>query len=217
MLAIPMNRMGRLTEARDFTQRALEIERRVGCDRGMVVSMLNLAELNFTLGAVDEALEGDREVVALLRRTGAYPHILASVLGNLAGHLVMADQIEEADIRGREAVPALIQLGEIQSVVHCLQYTPLLAALQGRLTVAAQLVGFVEAAFQRAGEVPDYSGLQAMERLKPMIEAAFGPDRMAALKIGGAGWSVQRAAEAAFPPPAAQAACQTPVASERGE
>lgn len=222
LLAIPMNRMGRLSEARDFTRRALEIERRVGCDRGTVVSMLNLAELNFTLGAIDEALEGDREVAALLRRTGAYPHILASVLGNLAGHLIMADQIEEADQRGREAMPPLVKLGEIQSISHCLQYTPVLAALQDRMSAAAQLSGYVEAAFQRAGEVPDFGGRQAIDRLKPMLDAAFSPDRLAALKATGAAWDLEHAVRVAFPeieldPRAPQAARQTPVMSERGE
>jgi predicted ATPase/DNA-binding winged helix-turn-helix (wHTH) protein len=199
ILAIPTNRMGRLAEARDFTRRALEIERRVGCDRGMMVSLLNLAELNFTLGAIDDALAGDREVVELLRRSGSYPHILASVLGNLAGHLIMAGQIVEADERGREATPALAQIGEIQLVVHCLQYTPLLAAQQGRLADAARLAGYVDAAFQRAGEVPDYGGLQVFERLNPLLDAAFDPDRIATLRAEGASWAAEDAVKAAFP------------------
>ena len=199
ILAIPMNRMGRLAEARDFTRRALEIERRVGCDRGTMVSLLNLAELDFTLGAIDKALIGDREVVALLQRRGNYPHILASVLGNLSGHLTMAGQIIEADERGREAYPALAQLGEIQLIVHCLQYTPLLAAQQGRLADAARLAGYVDAAFQRAGEVPDFGGLQVFERLEPMLAAAFDPARIAALRAEGAGWTAAEAIGVAFP------------------
>jgi len=198
ILAIPLNRMERLEEARDCTRRALEIERRSGCTRGMIISLLNLAELNFVLGAVDEALAGDRELIELLRR-GNYPHLRAPVLGNFAGHLTMAGQIEEADRRGREALAELELQGELQLVTYCLQYTPFLAAQQGRLETAAKLAGYIAAAFERAGEVPDFGGRQVVERLAPLLDARFDATTLAALRAVGAGWSMTEAIEAAYP------------------
>ena len=62
----------------------------------------------------------------------------------------------------------------------------LCAALQGRLADAARIVGYADAALERAGAVRERHWTCMRDRLDPMFRAGLAPEELARLRAEGA-------------------------------
>jgi len=184
---------GDMAAARNIFEQALLIKRREGArDGDEVLVLINLAEIEFNLGALDRAIARASTAIGFLRDGGRGSE-LGGTLFNLATYLLMAGRLEEAQRAAREALGLVRPVGGF-ILRACLQQWALLAACAGRLEDAALLAGFADAGFAAAGEPREPTEQQVFEALRARLEAGMPADTLARHEAEGARWSEARAA-----------------------
>jgi predicted ATPase/DNA-binding winged helix-turn-helix (wHTH) protein len=193
-----MNDLGNLAlftndaaEARRCYARALDLARALKDANQQNLIMMNLAELDFGVGATDRAIEHGREAVSGFRSADR-PYDLGSALINLASYLTVRGDHREARALATEALSLVSEEGGY-ILRLCLQHWALLGAVDGRHEAAAQLVGFVDAGYAAAAEVRHPTERQIYDRLSTLLDAALAPDDVRTYAAGGARWSEDHA------------------------
>ena len=187
-------RQGQFAEALACAQRQVAICRDDGVEIGALYGMSNVTFMESLLGRPREALEHARTAIARL-------YALAADAG--AGHLhfsemialLMLDRTDEALMAARNAHPRLLHEGD-----HYRMLLPLalLNALNGRLDVAARVVGFDDAIQTRTGENLSIVAPLLHRRLDPLLAAGLSDDERARLVAEGKALRDEEAFKLAF-------------------
>jgi tetratricopeptide (TPR) repeat protein len=180
-------------EARTCFADALEVARALD-DAGRISHVLmNLAEIDFSLGNIEGAVERGREAAAAFRGLGRHTDLGVALI-NLAAYLLMQGSAAEGRVVAEEAlIRARAQGGFI--VRACLQRWALLATLEGRHEAAAQLAGHIDAGYAAAGETREPTEQRIRDALQQRLEAALTASEMEQAMAAGAAWSEADAVE----------------------
>lgn len=173
-------------EARRCYGRALDLARALKDVNQQNLIMMNLAELDFSVGATDRAIEHGREAVSGFR-TADRPYDLGSALINLASYLTARGDRPEARAFATEALSLVREEGGY-ILRLCLQHWALLGALDGHHEAAAQLIGFVDAGYAAAAEIRHPTERQIYDCLSTLLDAALSPDDIRSYAADGARW-----------------------------
>jgi predicted ATPase/class 3 adenylate cyclase len=173
--------------ARALAEESLALSRALGHRGGVETTAANLAELAFGQGDVAEAVRRARETLAATRRSGNL-RLTAGMLGNLAGYLLRAGAIDEAERDAHESLRLARVLGWDYWVTICLEHLALVAALRGRLRIAAQILGYAEAWYRREGRVRQPTEAATRSGAASLLDAALGAEEQARLAAEGARW-----------------------------
>ena len=175
-----------VTDARRYYLEALKLARAVK-SRMETAILTNLGQLEYVSGNIDRAIELGRTALDRCNSQLGYDNVvLASAhLGEL---LIAKGQLSEARAQLEEALSILIDRGNYPSL-GCLQPWAGLAGLEGRLTEAAQLIGFLDAERDRRGRVLNPGERPFYDRLMGILEAGLPSAELAAWKALGAQWS----------------------------
>jgi len=165
-----------------------------GAEVAAQYAMSNVTLMESLLGRPQEALEDARVAIARLHALGddgAASHLYYSEL--IA--LLMLDRIDEALVAGRNAYRRLLHEGD-----ECRTLLPmaLVNALQGRLDVAARVVGFNDAIRARIGENVSVDAPLLVGRLDPLLAAGLPIAERARLAAEGAALREEEAFRLAF-------------------
>jgi predicted ATPase len=153
---------------------------------------LNLAELEFGLGRLDQAMEYGRRAVHGLRGP-VRRNLLTLALHNLAAYLTESEAHDEAARVAAEAFA--IACSEGGSILRsCLQQWALIGALRGKTEAAARLIGFVDAGYHAADETRQPTDQRIYDRLRGLLDRAFPDVAIDAYVRDGAAWSETAAA-----------------------
>ncbi len=158
--------------------------------------LLCLAEVEFNLGDVAQAIELGRGAVSRAR-SDEQRHYLAYPLLNLASYLIVQDDPWEARPIAAEALSvAREEGGYIVRVL--LQLWALLGALEGRSVEAARLLGFVDAGYAGGGEIRQGTEQIIHDRLLELLETELSSTDIQVYAAEGARWNEPRAVAYAF-------------------
>ena len=175
-------RIGRYEEALACAQQMVAINREEGNPVGEQVTMANVVAMELLLGRPEAALGHARAAIAQLDALGAgaasgFQYWIAMIA------LILLDRLDEAVAAGRMARPLLLHEGDEYRLLPALA---LLAALQGRITAAARIIGHDDANLARTGEVVRPVAALVRARLGPLLDAALPAPELARLRMEGA-------------------------------
>ncbi len=179
-----------IAAGRTYLTRALEMSLALRSVR-QATCFNNLAVLEYVAGNVEIAIELAREAVNRARATPGLS--LATALSTLASYLLAQGSAGEARGFAAEAFAQLVQGGFVTA--RFLQIWAVLSALEGRLTEAAELLGFVDAERARRGEPQVRSELPTYRALALRLEVGLPPDDLKVLMAEGARWDIAEATE----------------------
>ena len=187
-------RQGLVEEALDCARLQVAVCRDGGAEIASLYAVSNVTIMEMLLGRWHEALEHARTAIARL-------HALAGDAG--AGHLyqtemvalLMLGRMDEAWVAARNAYARLLQEGDEYRMLLSLA---LLNALQGRLDVAARIVGFDDAVQARIGEAVNVLAPIFRARLGPLLAAGLPDDERTRLAAEGAALRDDEAFRLAF-------------------
>lgn len=172
---------GQPEQARQHYRRYRSLAQQAGAEGALVVASTNLADIALAVGDVAEAVRIGREHVAHLRRQRNL-YALGWALGNLTGALVAQGALDEALACGREALP-LMRNEEYASWLF--DPLALLATLRGQPTLAAQLLGYADAARQRDGSPREPTEAAAYHRAQRLLTEQLGAAQLAQWQATG--------------------------------
>ncbi len=175
-------RQGRMEDSLAAGLRQAEICERAGFEVNMHYAFSNVVAAENQLG---------RPEVALARARGSIARLDALGGGAGAGHLwlgamnaeALLGRVDAAAAAGRTAYALLLREGDELRVFPGLA---LCAALRGRLADAARIIGYADAALERAGAVSERHWTTMSDRLNPMLSAGLPPAELARLRAEGA-------------------------------
>ena len=179
-------------EARRCFAQALELARALKSIREPVIR-LNLGVMEYMSGNIDRAIELSREGLSQVRLRPAGDG-LGDLLCNLGAYLIANGNPSEARPLLEEALVLFVERRNYAARAW-LQPWAVLAAVEGRLAEAAQLIGFVEALRARYGQALDPAELPLHNRLMAILEAGLSPAELESLQAEGARWSEAEAIE----------------------
>jgi predicted ATPase/DNA-binding winged helix-turn-helix (wHTH) protein len=178
--------------ARQYFSMARDLARSLNDKVREIIKLCNLAELEFHAGSVNQALDHVREAAASFQSLDQ-PGLRGAVLVNLASFLALLDRLEEAREHAAEALPLVRNEGG-RWLRLCLQLWALLGARAGKYPAAAQVLGFVDAGFARAGEVRETTERLICDRLSELLTGNLSGDDIEAWADEGASWTEEHAA-----------------------
>lgn len=138
-------------------------------------ALLNLAELEFAIGNLQAARESARQARETYARLNSVYLVL--VLSNLAAYALAADDLDDARIHLREALPLQQKFGS-GWLGHVIEQHALLAALLGDFARAAKLAGFTDAQYERIGEVRQHTERLGSERLRRLLAGIYAEEEL---------------------------------------
>jgi tetratricopeptide (TPR) repeat protein len=170
-------RLGRFDVAREAAQKALSLCELIGARRMAFVVTANLVEMLFESGDLDGAIELGGSLSNRLLDT---PHsdLRGFVLAMRSGALTARGDIDDALAAAREAAPLLRDEGEL---FWLFDHLALRAGLAGRMTDAALLAGYADAACRTFEHMREPVGRHAMEHLSLLLRDALPDGDMAEL------------------------------------
>ena len=145
-------------------------------------ALLNIGELEFAVGNVDEARAAARKATETLRRLDAAP--LGLAVCNLAAYAMAVDELDEARALLREALAMLKKTGA-RWMITALEHHALLGELLGNHERAALLVGFTGAHYSDE-DVRQRTERIGYERLMRLLSKTFAGDDLARHLSAGA-------------------------------
>lgn len=182
--------------AREGFARALEIDRKVGNESGVAGSLGNLAELCFREGDAHQAQLYVSEALAIDQLANNAGHLASGhmnsaaysiALGDLGRARVSAHQGLRTARKGHMAILAAISI----------QHLALIAALDGHPANGAQLLGYVDAAYEERGLSREFTERWGYEKLMIALREQLSEADIAKLSADGATWSEDQATEEA--------------------
>jgi tetratricopeptide (TPR) repeat protein len=187
-------RLGRRDAARAAGEKAMSLCEIAGAQRQAFVVAANLVEASLERGDLDGAIAGGKRLANSLRET-FHSNIRGFVLGILCGALTARGDIEDALVVAREAAPLL---RDESRLFWLFDHLALRAGLAGRLTDAALLLGYADAAYRMLDQQREPPGCHAVERLGDMLCKELLRDDIAELSRLGAQLSEEQAMALAF-------------------
>jgi predicted ATPase/DNA-binding winged helix-turn-helix (wHTH) protein/tetratricopeptide (TPR) repeat protein len=181
--------------AKKHYEKAVSCFRSAGSDRGVAVTIGNLADVSWMLGDLDGAIASLREAISLVRRVVGGERFLASALGNLAGVLTASGRLEEALGAAREGLPLLRDAGDVWIF---LDHFALRKALDGSIVGAAFLAGYSDAVHLAKQSQREPNEARARERLHALMHDRLAPDELEQLLAEGAKMSEDEACRLAL-------------------
>ena len=187
---------GNLAAARTHYEEGISLFRSVGSNRAAAELCGSLADANWALGALDAAVAGFREAIALMRDSNMGTKLILGVnLTNLAGVLVERGDFDEALAAAQEGFELRKAGGD---TTGALDHLALRAALVGRLTDAARLTGYVDALFTVRGIVRQINEARARARLERLLQHRLSGEERVQLMTDGATITEEDACRLAF-------------------
>jgi predicted ATPase len=179
--------------ARSWYARALDGARALRDIMRENTLLISLAELEFRLGSIDEAVALGRRAVSGQRSIGRRAY-LGLALSNLAAYLIERGDVAEAKACAAEAL-AVLRHERRYFVRQCLQRWALIGALDGRYEAAALLIGFVDAGYRRDGQIRQPTEQRVHDRLSTALAAALPAAELQALAARSEQWSAAQAVD----------------------
>jgi predicted ATPase/DNA-binding winged helix-turn-helix (wHTH) protein len=171
---------GDLSAARREHELAARLYRAADSPYKAAAAIQNLADLAWTEGALDLAIETMQEAHELARQAGNL-NFMGLTSGNLAGMLTARGDIEAAHQAVREAVPLCREAGVIDWLFP---HLALRAAKAGRIENAARLWGYADQLAEN-GAFRQQNERQAIDALAALLSGALPTDRLEELKAAG--------------------------------
>jgi tetratricopeptide (TPR) repeat protein len=177
--------VGQFSEAREHLTQSLQIARDLRSHQE-VVCLLLLAGLAYSLQDVEQAIEQCREAIACARMTPGHRNLSLGLM-HMTAYLLARGSPEEARPVAEEA---LSRIGDsTSSTMSCLSLWAVLAAFEGRLTEAAQLISFVDAERVRKRQPRPPPELPLYNELIRRLEAGIPAADLLTLRAEAALWS----------------------------
>jgi len=176
---------GRAQACRDAGLRYLALARETGSMRLEVGALGNLADDEFALGRVDEALALCRQAIALaaaIQRPAAALHAYS----NMVPALLARGELQAAEDAIREGRPLMVRTWG--HATDLLVAAALLAWQRGQVPLAASLLGCADQVYAARGDEPDPPERRMRETVLAGLQAALPADTQAALRQKGAAW-----------------------------
>jgi tetratricopeptide (TPR) repeat protein len=189
-LALHENRLG---DAKSAFQAARDLAQALKDPLREYIAVNNLAVLEIRMGSVARATEHFR-VAASGFRSIAQAAYLGSVLVNLAACLALQGVDAEARAQATEAL-ALTRVDGGTWLRLCLECWAFVAVRAGEYAEAAQILGFVDAAFTRSGEVREALSQKVYEEATQLLAVHCRAEDIRAWAEDGARWSETQAAD----------------------
>jgi predicted ATPase/DNA-binding XRE family transcriptional regulator len=183
---------GDLRGATHYYREALSLYRSAGCERLTAREAINLAEVAFERRDNEAALQLAEEAISIFRGA-SNPVSLAGALCNHSAYLIAMNRFETALDSTREAIAIARNSGFSVPIAWALQRVAAIAALRGTLpSLAAGLLGFVDARLREFESPRQFTERQEYERVVPVLRDVLGPEVDALMAEGGR-WSEDRA------------------------
>lgn len=195
--AIPLWTSGDYEKARAVYDEALAIFTRLGDERGIALVKGNLAEQEFSIGNVQQALELGAESITANRGLGRLG-ALANALCNMAAYRIAVGDAEAARDAAREAVRTGQAAQSPAMIAFASQHLAQIGAARGEVERAARLLGYVDMVVREEGRQREPTERRGQEKLMDSLRAKLDDARIAALAAEGAAWSEDRAVEEAL-------------------
>jgi DNA-binding winged helix-turn-helix (wHTH) protein len=173
-------------EAIHYFMRARDLARMLDDTLREHIIVLNIAELEFGEGAVDRAIRRAQEAVQGLSDTPAAYRVRPLV--NLAIYEAVAGNPRKSRQAAAEALPLAAAEGG-HWLRLCLQAWVFVAAHAGLFAEAATLQGFVDAQFDKIGEVKGIAEQQLCDRLSRKLSDRLAGDSLKVWHREGATWT----------------------------
>jgi predicted ATPase/DNA-binding winged helix-turn-helix (wHTH) protein len=157
------------------------------------VSLGNLGEVEFSLGAIERAIACAKGAVIGLRALNRQTQ-LGQALVNLASYLIIHGNDAEARTTADEAL-SFVRRETGHWPRLCLQIFALIDAIDGRHMAAAQLLGFVNAEFGRTGEIRAPLERRIYDDLAKLLAANVAAGDLKVWAEDGARWNQGQAIE----------------------
>ncbi|MEZ5833800.1 MAG: hypothetical protein R3D05_21725 [Dongiaceae bacterium] len=182
---------GDLAAGIPLCESAVAMHRLIGEDRAYRRSLLFFAEAAFWYGNARAAIACGETLVQLLRKKGLVRH-LGFALCNLAAYLLTENRVAEA----KECLGASFKaiLHETANWPYCaIQNYAYLAALEGKLELAAHLLGCADRGFDEGPDRRQQTEQDIRDRLVEFLDGKLDGKVLAELSLGGAAWSLEKA------------------------
>jgi tetratricopeptide (TPR) repeat protein len=172
-------------EARRCYKTALELSERAGCDNGISMALLNLADLERAAGYVDQAVLLDEELRERMREDEGL-EALFSVLLNLLGALLEQGRNDEAREVALECRQRISRLVLDEFAWTYLDGLALLHLRDDRTATATRLVGAADLASEQHGQTQRQPN-EAADRaaLDAALADVLGPAEITRLQAEG--------------------------------
>jgi predicted ATPase len=190
------NMRGDTDRAGEHYRQALVHYREAHHEFGELVTLDNIAEVNWSRGALEDAANAFRESVELRRTSRASRRVtLAFSLANLAGVLTELGHLDEALACEREAVPNL--LDEKRAWIF-IDHFALRAGLAGKLENAARIAGYASRAREVKKWTREPNEARACARLHALLREQLPAADVECLLAEGANLSAHDACRLAL-------------------
>jgi predicted ATPase/class 3 adenylate cyclase len=183
--------------AREVYAQALDAYKAIGDESGMSLVLGNLAELEFSAGQVEQALHLMGEALEIDSR-GKNQARLALGYDNMAAYRIALGDVDGAREAAREALRLARRAQNALGTAVALQHLALLGALRAEVRRAAQLIGYVDAQYQKLGYERESTEKWSYEKLMAALREQLSDAEIEKLATEGAAWSEDRAVEEAL-------------------
>jgi hypothetical protein len=177
---------GRLEDSLQAGRRCLALARIAGSVRSVIGSLGNVADTEFALGRVDEAIALCREAIALAKHH-AVPAAARHVYPNMVPALLARDEQDAAEHAIREGRGLMVR--SQGSARDLLLPAALLAWRRGHAEAAARLLGCADRVYGDLGEEPHPPERRMRDNVLEGLQAALPADVLTALRQAGAACS----------------------------
>ncbi len=185
--------LGDLTEAKGYYETAISIAREIveyTFENGILGA---LAELEFQSGNADRAVELCSQALNNLRGDIDWAEFIRGQQVNITSYLLAQEKVKEARSVATDLFPILRDRGGFALRVALMQWG-LIAALENRFTEGALLLGYVDAAFCRTGEIKEPTERHIHGQLSASIQTFLSVGQREALAAESAVWTEDEAA-----------------------
>lgn len=187
----------RLEEARALFEETLPTWREIGHKSGLLDSLRGLGDVALMEGDPAGARPLLEESLAVCREIGARVGA-AAALQSLATVALVAKDIERAKEFYREALGVWNELEDIHGITGCCWRLADMSAEEGKLELAARLLGVDEALRQRTVAVVSPCDRDGYDRVTRAVRGGLGDARFEAFKAAGAALTLEQATAAAL-------------------
>ena len=168
-------------------------QRSLGNFRGEMVAYGSLAEVEHARGNTRRAIDIAHEMLPALR-TGKDRGVLANTLQNLAGYLLVVDDIPGAISAARECIgTGATSEPDHVSVGIAIEHLALAHALRGERARAAREEGYCNALFDRNGFRRESTERLTNDRLMTLLREGLAPDELTRLFAEGSSLTAEAA------------------------
>lgn len=187
-------RRGHFEAALEALDRTKSLAKAAGDTPRLLNNLTAIADLELALGRIDDAVAHGLELEASVSGT-RHQGALAYARVNVTGALLARGSLAQARAMARAAWPLALQFDLIHALADNLAQ---LAALEGRMRSAAQLVGFADSVYAKFGADREPNEASAIGRAERLAREQIGDDALRGLKAQGSSLRPEVAFEIAF-------------------